>query len=139
MTMNTKKSRAAANVLAEPALHVSVGESLLQASERAARTMKALEAGRPVDAHFGVGFSQIGQMLAVFTPRRWELIGALREAGPLTVADLARLLGRNYKNVHTDVTQLVEWMAVERGNDGRVSVPWSEIVLDMKLPQRLAA
>ena len=139
MTMNTKKSRSVASVLPEPVLHVSVGESLLQASERVAKTMKALEAGRPVDAHFGVGFSQIGQMLAVFTPKRWELIAALREAGPLSVADLARLLGRNYKNVHSDVAQLVEWMAVERGNDGRVGVPWSEIVLDMKLPQRLAA
>jgi len=30
-------------------------------------------------------------------------------------------------------------MTVERGDDGRVGVPWSEIVLDMKLPQRLTA
>jgi predicted transcriptional regulator len=139
MTMNTKKSRSVASFLPEPVLHVSVGESLLQASERVAKTMKALEAGRPVDAHFGDGFSQIGQMLAVFTPKRWELIAALREAGPLSVAELARLLGRNYKNVQSDVAQLVEWMTVERGDDGRVGVPWSEIVLDMKLPQRLTA
>ena len=72
-------------------------------------------------------------------PKRWELIAALREAGPLTVADLARRLGRNYKNVHTDVTQLIAWMTVERAKDGRVSVPWSEIVVDMKLPGRAAA
>ena len=78
-------------------------------------------------------------MLAAFTPRRWELIAALREAGPLTVAALARRLGRNYKNVHTDIAQLIEWMAVERRDDGRVHVPWSEIIVDMKLPQQLAA
>ena len=67
---------------------------------------------------------------------RWDLIAALREVGPMTVADLARHLGRHYKNVHADVQQLIEWMAVERGADGRVSVPWSEIVVDMKLPER---
>ena len=78
-------------------------------------------------------------MLAAFTPKRWELIAALREAGPLTVAELARHLGRNCKNVHADVQQLIEWMAVQRDEDGRVSVPWSDIVVDMKLPERYAA
>ena len=66
-------------------------------------------------------------------------MATLRAAGPLTVAELARQLGRDHKNVHTDVAQLIEWMAVERLEDGRVLVPWSEIVVDVKLPQRLAA
>ena len=120
-------------------LHVRVGESLHQTGQRAAGVMKALQAGRSVEPYFGVSFSEVGQMLAAFTPRRWELIAALRESGPLTVADLARLLRRNYKNVHTDVAQLIEWMAVERDGDGRVSVPWAEIIVDMKLPQQQAA
>ena len=29
--------------------------------------------------------------------------------------------------------------AIERGEDGRVHVPWSEIVVDMKLPNQIAA
>ena len=120
-------------------LNVTVGESLREAGARSAATMKALERGEKVQPHFGVNFEQIGQMLAAFTPKRWELIAALRQAGPLTMAELARRLGRDYKNVHTDVNQLIEWMAVERGDDGRVNVPWSEIVVDMKLPERVAA
>jgi hypothetical protein len=40
--------------------------------------------------------------------------------------------------VHADVQQLIEWLAVERGDDGRFSVPWSEIVVDMKLSERVA-
>lgn len=120
-------------------LNVTVGESLREAGARAAATMRAIARGEKVKPHFGVNFEQIGQMLAAFTPKRWELIAALREAGPLTVAELARRLGRDYKNVHTDVTQLIEWMAVERGDDGRVNVPWSEIVVDMKLPERAVA
>jgi predicted transcriptional regulator len=120
-------------------LHVRVGESLAQSGARAAAAMKALDEGRPVAPYFGVSFAQAGSMLATFTPRRWELIAALRESGPMTIADLARRLGRNYKNVHADVGQLIEWMTVEKLEDGRVSVPWSEIVVGMKLPDRAAA
>ncbi len=120
-------------------LNVTVGESLREAGARAAATMKALSQGKKVTPHFSVNFEQIGQMLAAFTPKRWELIATLRQAGPLTVAELARRLNRDYKNVHTDVNQLIEWMAVEREDDGRVNVPWSEIVVDMKLPERVAA
>ena len=119
--------------------NVTVGESIREASERTAATMKALAQGKEVQPHFGVNFEQIGQMLATFTPKRWELIAALRQSGPLTVAELARRLNRDYKNVHTDVNQLIEWMAVERADDGRVNVPWSEIVVDMKLPERVEA
>jgi hypothetical protein len=41
--------------------------------------------------------------------------------------------------VHTDVAQLIEWMAVARMDEGRVHVPWAEIVVDMKLPHQVAA
>jgi predicted transcriptional regulator len=120
-------------------LNVTVGESLQIAAARAAKAMQNAQAGKRTAPYFGVSFTEMGQMLATFTPKRWELIAALREAGPLTVAELARRLERDYKNVHTDVTQLIEWMAIERMDDGRVHVPWAEIVVDMKLPQSLAA
>jgi predicted transcriptional regulator len=120
-------------------LNVTVGESLVESGRRAAQTMHALAAGRKVAPYFGVSFEQVGQMFATFTPKRWELIAALRSAGPMSIAELARHLRRNYKNVHADVQQLSEWMAVERGEDGRVNVPWSEIKVDLKLPEQRAA
>lgn len=120
-------------------LNVRVGGDWRQSLDRVQAAMQALEQGGQPEPHFSVGFADMGQMLAVFTPKRWELIAALRATGPLTVAALARQLGRDYKNVHTDVAQLIEWMAVERQDDGRVHVPWAEIVVDMKLPQQLAA
>jgi predicted transcriptional regulator len=120
-------------------LNVTVGESLHESGRRAAKAMYALSAGRTVAPYFGVSFEQIGQMFATFTPKRWELIAALRASGPMSIAELARHLRRNYKNVHADVQQLTEWMAVERGEDGRVNVPWSEIKVDLKLPEQSAA
>lgn len=126
-------------VPAKATLHVRVGVGLGANLERAAAAMKALQGGRKPKPQFGVSFAEVGQMLAVFTPKRWELMARLRETGPMTTAELARLLRRDYKNVHADVAALSEWLAVQREPDGRVSVPWSEIVVDMKLPAELAA
>jgi len=72
-------------------------------------------------------------------PKRWELIGALREGGAMTVAELARQLKRDYKNVHSDCERLIEWMAIEKNENGLVCAPYDEIVVDMKLPDRRAA
>ena len=124
---------------AKAVLHVSVGETVAAHVARARTGMEALQRGKTPKPHFGVGFAEVGQMLATFTPKRWELIARLRETGPLTTAELARKLDRDYKNVHADVAALSEWLAVQRTEDGRVHVPWSEIVVDMKLPTRLAA
>lgn len=120
-------------------LHVRVGEDPRANLARAREAMEALQKGRRPKPHFAVGFAQVGQMLAVFTPKRWELIAKLRELGPVTAAELARALQRDYKNVHADIAALSEWLAVQRDEQGHVCVPWSEIIVDMKLPAQLAA
>jgi predicted transcriptional regulator len=125
--------------MSERILNVKVGEGIQASLDRAARVMEMLERGEEPSHYFGVGFGEMGQMLAVFTPRRWELLAALRARGPMSTAELARHLGRDYKNVHSDVDKLSEWMAVEKDEQGRVYAPYSEIVLDVHLPERQAA
>ena len=46
---------------------------------------------------------------------------------------LAKRLDRDYKNVHTDVTQLAVLRLIERQPDGRVAVPWELIRAELKL------
>ncbi len=123
----------------ERILNVKVGEPLEHTLARAAKTMEALERGESPTAYFGVGFSNVGQLFAVFTPQRWDLLATLREGGPMTVAELARRVKRNYKNAHGDMEKLVEWQAVEKDDKGRVFAPYSEIVVDVRLPQGRAA
>ncbi len=67
------------------------------------------------------------RLLATLTPARWALLGRLREAGRLTIYELAKRLARDYKNVHTDVSRMIELGLIERGEDGRVSVPWDAV------------
>ncbi|MDD5387819.1 MAG: hypothetical protein PHD37_00625 [Gallionellaceae bacterium] len=123
----------------EHILNVKVGEGIQSTLDRAARVMEKLERGEEPAPYFAVGFSDMGQMLAVFTPRRWELLAALRAGGPMSIAELARQVGRDYKNVHNDVDKLSAWMAVEKDAQGRVHAPYAEIVLDVHLPERRAA
>jgi predicted transcriptional regulator len=105
----------------------------------AAQTMAALEQDKPVAPYYGIGFADVGQLFVVFTPKRWDLLATLREAGPLTIAELARRVRRDYKNVHGDVEKLMEWQAVEKDAQGRIAAPYDEIVVDVHLPQKRAA
>lgn len=119
-------------------LHVNVASPAASLA-RAKDAMEALKAGKRPKAYFGVSFPDVSQMLTVFTPRRLELVAALREHGPMSVAALARALGRDYKNVHGDVAALVQWLALEKQADGRVLAPYSHIEMDIAFPQHRAA
>lgn len=119
----------------ERVLHVKVGEPLETNLARAVRTMETLQGGKAPEPYFGVGFSDMGQLLAIFTPRRWGLLGVLREDGPMSIAELARRLKRDYKNVYGDVEKLIEWGAVEKDEKGHVVAPYSEIIVDVRLPR----
>lgn len=66
-------------------------------------------------------------LLRTLTPARWELVDRLRAAGPLSIYQLAKRLGRDYKNVHTDVSRLAQIGLIEKAGDGRVSVPWDVV------------
>ncbi len=125
--------------MAKQVLRVTVGGDARESLMRAAWTMEAIERGRKIAPHAEIGFEGMGQMLGVLTPKRWELLAVLRESGPMSVAALARKLGRDYKNVHGDVEKLIEWMAVERDDAGRVFAPFAEIVVDVRLPAGEAA
>lgn len=125
--------------MTERILNVKVGEPLAASLALASMTMEALEQGKPVVPYFGIGFADVGQLFAVFTPKRWDLLAALREAGPMTIAELARHVRRDYKNVHGDVEKLIEWQAVVKDDQGRIAAPYDEIVVDVRLPQKRAA
>ena len=78
-------------------------------------------------------FESLPVLLKNLTPARWKLLEALKRAGPMSINELARLLGRNYKNVHTDVTRLLELGLIGRVQDQKISVAWDTIAAEMKL------
>ena len=108
-------------------LEVKIGEPIAASLAAAAHTMQVIQAGRAVKPYFGIGFRTMAQFGEVFTPKRWELVEALKAAGPLSIYALAKRLGRHYRNVHKDVSAMIEWTVIEKNAAGLVFVPWDEI------------
>lgn len=80
--------------------------------------------GRPLQPLRVLTVDGLPALLRTLSPARCQLVEALRKAGPLSIYELSKRLGRNYKNVHTDVAGLVSLGVIDRDPDGRVSVPW---------------
>ena len=100
------------------------------------RLAKALDAGKRLgNADFELNFAEAGDLMAEISRERLRLLAALRTAGPLSVYALAKKLARNYSNVHADVKRLVALGLVERDEDKRVSVPWTQIRIHLPLAE----
>lgn len=93
----------------------------------------AAEAGHPVASREALYFATMPQLLAALTPARWTLLETLKGVGAMSIYALAKLLKRNYSNVHSDVVKLLALGLVEKDENGRVFVPWDEIHADFSL------
>lgn len=70
-----------------------------------------------------VTFLDVRTMLDTLSPRRLDLLRHVRQHGAGNVKGLAQVLGRDYKNVHTDVAVLEAAGLLVR--DGRkLAAPW---------------
>lgn len=89
--------------------------------------------GRTVAPLSVLTFADLPGLLRTLTPARWELLAALRRAGPLSVYQLAKRIQRDYKNVHTDVARLAELGLIERLESARIAVTWDLIRAELRL------
>lgn len=81
-----------------------------------------------------ISFPNFETLGKVITGARLELLHAIRVEKPKSIQELARLVDRDFKNVHQDVTLLAEFGLIELKKVGprRSSAPtakYSEIVL----------
>lgn len=113
-------------------ISVSVGTAS-KALDRFERTWHAGATRKAQAPELRLTFENLPLLLKSLTPARWTLLEALKRDGPLSVSELARRLGRNYKNVHTDVARLIELGLVERRSDQSVAVVWDVVVAEMRL------
>ena len=119
-------------------LKIIVGEPLKIAQARMLKHARKIDSGKTIEPLCEVSFARMAQMNEVFTPKRWELVEALKSTGAQSIYALAKHLNRHYRNVHQDVAALIEWMVIEKNEAGKVFVPWDEI--DVQFPLlRMAA
>jgi len=79
-----------------------------------------------------LSFDELPLLLKSLTPARWQLLARLRADGPLSVNALAQRLARDYKNVHTDVAQLLRLGLIERTGPSQVRVAWDAVRAELK-------
>ncbi len=102
---------------------IGVGEAATTAKEFIA-TWKIVESGEKVQEKHRLHFENLELLLKALTPGRWTLLKELHANGSTSIRALANNLGRDYKNVHTDVRRLEKIGLIERTQDDRIMVPW---------------
>jgi predicted transcriptional regulator len=78
-------------------------------------------------------FDNLPSLLKHLTPKRFELLAALRRLGHASINALAKHLHRQYRNVFDDVKTMEKLGLVEKDSSGRFYVPWDEIDATFRL------
>ena len=94
---------------------------------------KLAESGETVKEKHRLHFENLEVLLKTLTPGRWKLLKKLHANGPMSIRALAKDLGRDYKNVHTDVRRLENIGLIERIENNRIIVPWDIVEARLRL------
>jgi predicted transcriptional regulator len=83
-----------------------------------------------------LSFGSIKDLFSAITEKRLELLRYVAERqGTLNTRQLAQALGRDYKNIYTDVSALDALGLIEKGEKGVLTVPYDEIVIHAGLTE----
>jgi predicted transcriptional regulator len=66
------------------------------------------------------------------TPARWVILEKLKGEGSCSIYELAKRLERDYKNVHTDVTELIKVGLIGKNEKNEVDVAWDVVRAELR-------
>jgi predicted transcriptional regulator len=100
-------------------------------SEEARRRARAAFRGKK-QGEF-ISFASAELLWRVLTPKRWALLQAMVQQGPLAIREIARRTGRDVRAVHSDVHALLQAGVIDRSEDGRMLFGYDAIHVDFVL------
>jgi len=80
-----------------------------------------------------ISFATPELLWKVLTAKRWELLKALCGAGPVSIREAARRVGRDVKAVHGDITALLNAGVLRRAEGGGVVFPFEAVKVEFLL------
>jgi predicted transcriptional regulator len=80
-----------------------------------------------------ISFATPELLWKVLTAKRWELLKALCGAGPVSVREAARRVGRDVKAVHGDVTALLNAGVLDRAEGGGIVFAYEAVKIEFML------
>lgn len=79
-----------------------------------------------------ISFATPELLFRLLTTKRWEIVRAMTGAGPLSIRETARRVGRDVKAVHGDVHALLN-AGILRKTNGGIVFPFDAIRVDVML------
>jgi len=104
-----------------------------QMHQRALEAARNLAKGKVQADNLHVGFESAAHLFAELSAERLRTLETLRREGAQSIYALAKALGRNYSNVHGDVSRLMALGLVERDSNGGVRAPFDELEIHVPL------
>lgn len=84
-----------------------------------------------------ISFESPTLLWRTLTAKRMEMLQAMAGQGPLTIRELSRLVRRDVKSVHGDVSVLLSAGVLDRTEDG-VEFPYDAVHVDFTLKKKVA-
>ena len=100
--------------------------------ERGRQAIRQLDAGEPVERPVTITFANERQLGEVFNERTYELLRVIREHEPASIRETARLVERDVKNVHEELSTLEALGVIrfdEEGQAKRPVFPYDDLVI----------
>lgn len=95
------------------------------------RRVKAAFAGKRQDER--ISFESFDLLWKVLAPNRMALVQTLAGAGPVTLREAARRVGRDVRAVHSDVHMLLRAGVLRKDDEGRIEFPYAALHVDFVL------
>ena len=80
-----------------------------------------------------ISFATPELLWQVLTAKRWELLKVLCGAGPVSIREAARRVGRDVKAVHGDVKALLNAGVLDRTEEGSIVFPFEAVKVEFLL------
>jgi predicted transcriptional regulator len=80
-----------------------------------------------------INFPSFKDLFAVMSLKRWDIVHAMAGAGPLSIREVARRVGRDVKGVHADISALLSCGVISRTREGQVIFPFNAVRVDAKM------
>ena len=80
-----------------------------------------------------ISFASPELLWKVLTAKRWELLKVLCGAGPVSIREAARRVGRDVKGVHSDITALLSVGVLDRAEGGGIIFPFDAVKVEFLL------
>jgi len=118
--------------------NIKIGiKSLEDSLKEFADTWKRLEKGEKIRRHEALYFESIDALRSVLTDKRLAVLKAIKKHKPNSIYELAKILGRDLKNVNEDVKLLADLglIKLEKAKSNRKrtipTVDYGKIVLEI--------